>query len=140
MYGLFLAHRPASSSSSVRTSVNNFLWITSPTEPMDWFQYLFTGMFRRCFAVVQRISLDAVDSEKGKIAKTLKIFLSKITGPIWKNILHKCSLGHLSIKIVQIVPIHWKTWLQGGEPCFSLYVLCIIFKNFLSKSTGPIWR
>ena len=45
-----------SSLSSLRMSVNNFLQMTSPTKPMDWFQNNFTRMFLKLsfFKVVQK--------------------------------------------------------------------------------------
>ena len=58
-------------------------------------------------------------SEKGKIAKTLKIFLSKNTGPIWKLFLHKYS----STKIVQIIEMIKKNMAARAGPIFLICAL-----------------
>ena len=51
------------------------------------------------------------------IVKTLKIFLSKSTGPIWKLFCTNVHWGTFT-KIVQIFSIRWKTWPPGGGDCF----------------------
>ena len=51
------------------------------------------------------------------IVKTLKIFLSKSTSPIWRCFA-QMFIGAPFTKIVQIFPICWKTWPPGCGACF----------------------
>ena len=73
------------------------------------------------------------------IVKTLKIFLSKSAGPIWKLFCKK-FIGAPFTKIVQIFPICWKTWPPGGRASFPYMGIVNILKIFLSKSTRPILK